>query len=64
MLKKSFSFVLTSLKGSTYGLGKHLFRQVKGERVKTVRPRPFAHCGFGASVKFHFVHVMRTKSSS
>jgi hypothetical protein len=30
MLKKSASFVLASLRGSTYGLGKRLVRQVMG----------------------------------
>jgi len=30
MLKKSASVVLTSLRGSTYGLGKRLFRQAMG----------------------------------
>jgi len=30
MLKKSASVVFTSLRGSTYGLGKRLFRQAMG----------------------------------
>jgi len=30
MLKKSLSSVLASLRGSTYGLGKRLFRQAMG----------------------------------
>jgi len=40
MLKKSASFVLASLRGSTYSLGKRLFIQAMGGRVKTVYASP------------------------
>jgi CHAT domain-containing protein len=40
MLKKAASFVLASLGGSTYGLGKRLFPQTMGGRVKTVYASP------------------------
>jgi hypothetical protein len=40
MLKNSFSVVLASLRGSTYGLGKRLFRQAVGGRVNTVNASP------------------------
>jgi hypothetical protein len=36
LLKKSSRLVLTSFRGSTYGLGKRLLQQVMGWRVKTV----------------------------
>jgi hypothetical protein len=54
MLKNSFSFVLASLRGSTYGLGKRLFRQAVGGRVNTVNasPPPLA----AASLKGLFEH--------
>ena len=45
MLKKFLSFVLTSLKGSTYSLGKRMFTQAMGGRVKTVYASLFARCG-------------------
>jgi len=40
MWKKPASGVLASLRGSTYGLGKRLFIQAMGGRVKTVYDSP------------------------
>ncbi|MEP6891478.1 MAG: hypothetical protein ABI955_12370, partial [Nitrospirota bacterium] len=40
MLKNFFRLVLASLRGSTYGLGKRLFRQAVGGRVNTVNASP------------------------
>jgi hypothetical protein len=40
MLKKPASVVLALLRGSTYGLGKRLFRQAMGRRVKAVYDSP------------------------
>src|SRR5262249_41522844 len=40
MLKKSASCVLASLRGSTYSLGKRLFRQAMGGRVEKIYASP------------------------
>src|SRR5262245_18979328 len=40
MIKKSASCVLASLRGSTYGLGKRLFRQAMGGRVEKIYASP------------------------
>jgi len=40
MLKKSASCVLASLRDSTYGLGKRLFPQAMGGRVKKIYASP------------------------
>jgi hypothetical protein len=41
--KKAASRVLASLRGTTYGLGKPLFTQAMGGRVKTVYDSPIRH---------------------
>ena len=43
MLKKPASCVLASFRGSTYGLGKRLFRQAMGGRVKNGYASPLRH---------------------
>ena len=47
MLKKFASCVHASLKGSTYGLGKRLFRQAMGGRVEKYTIHLSARCGLG-----------------
>ena len=44
-MRLSPSFVFASLRGSTYDLGKRLFRQAMGGRVEEYTLRLFARCG-------------------
>ena len=44
-MRLSPSFVFASLRGSTYDLGKRLFRQAMGGRVEKYTLRLFVRCG-------------------
>jgi hypothetical protein len=55
ILKLGFNSVLASLKASTYGLGKRLFRKAMGGWKKDA-PRPFARCGL-VEVQFEYHEI-------